>query len=120
MKNKIISFILGFLIGAIIATLGFYIYEKSTSNQNDGMPDGNMPQMMQQGVTDNKIMEMEELHQRNLQENKAINKEEHKTNKNKSGQKQHLHYLRHFKAHVFVRVQKFQMNIGNKIEAVVN
>lgn len=49
MKNKIISFILGFLIGAIIATLGFYIYEKSTSNQNDGMPDGNMPQMMQQG-----------------------------------------------------------------------
>ncbi len=30
MKNKILTFIIGVLVGAIIATGGFYIYEKTT------------------------------------------------------------------------------------------
>lgn len=48
MKNKILTFILGILVGAIIATLGFYIYEKNNNNKQGKMPNGNMPQMTQQ------------------------------------------------------------------------
>lgn len=48
MKNKILTFILGILVGAIIVTLGFYIYEKNNNNQQGEMPSGNMPQMTQQ------------------------------------------------------------------------
>ena len=32
MKNKILIFIIGVLVGAIIATAGFLIYEKTNSN----------------------------------------------------------------------------------------
>ena len=37
MKNKILPFISGVLVGAIIATAGFLIYEKT--NTNNIMPD---------------------------------------------------------------------------------
>lgn len=49
MKNKILTFVIGMLVGAIITTLGFYIYDKvkSSNNSLEGMPDfeGNMPGM---------------------------------------------------------------------------
>ena len=32
MKNKILPFVIGILIGAIIATVGFLIYEKTNTN----------------------------------------------------------------------------------------
>ena len=37
MKNKVLSFIIGVLVGAIVATAGYYFYAKNieaTSNQN--------------------------------------------------------------------------------------
>ena len=36
MKNKILPFVIGILVGAIIATVGFLIYEKT--NTNNMMP----------------------------------------------------------------------------------
>ena len=39
MKNKILIFIIGLLVGAIISTIGFIIYEKNNKS--------NAPQMMQ-------------------------------------------------------------------------
>lgn len=42
MKNKIMFLIIGILIGAIITTVGFLIYNKSISNNNS-----NQPKMMQ-------------------------------------------------------------------------
>ena len=36
MKNKILTFVIGILVGAIIATAGFLIYEKT--NTNNEMP----------------------------------------------------------------------------------
>lgn len=42
MKNKILIFIIGLLVGAIISTIGFIIYEK---NNKSNAPQG--PQMMQ-------------------------------------------------------------------------
>ena len=47
MKGKVLVFIIGVLVGAIIAAGGFYLYSKNNSNQG-GMPDGNPPAMMQQ------------------------------------------------------------------------
>ena len=50
MKNKILIFIIGFLVGAIVATGGFLIYEKtkpSTNNTRNQFPEGNPPQMME-------------------------------------------------------------------------
>ena len=41
MKNKILTFIIGVLVGAIIATTGFLIYNKLTTK------DSNQPEMMQ-------------------------------------------------------------------------
>lgn len=49
MKNKILTFIIGVLVGAIIATVGFYFYSKNNNSKSGGMPDGNPPQMMQDG-----------------------------------------------------------------------
>ena len=48
MKEKILPFIIGVLVGAIIATGGFYLYSKSHDKGMRGMPDGNPPAMMQQ------------------------------------------------------------------------
>ena len=48
MKNKVLIFIIGFLVGAIIATGGFLIYEKV--NGSNQFPDGNPPQMMDQNM----------------------------------------------------------------------
>ena len=54
MKNRILTFIIGILVGAILATAGFFIYSKSINkNQNEMMktfenngqmqrPNGNM------------------------------------------------------------------------------
>ena len=47
MKDKILTFIIGVLVGAIIATIGYYIYSKN--NQNGSMSNGAPPQMMQDG-----------------------------------------------------------------------
>ena len=41
MKNKILTFIIGVLVGAIIATAGFLIYNKTIGNNS------NQPEMMQ-------------------------------------------------------------------------
>ena len=41
MKNKILTFIIGLLVGAIIATAGFLIYNKIISNNSK------QPEMMQ-------------------------------------------------------------------------
>lgn len=61
MKSKILTLIIGILIGAIVATSGFLIYEKVTASnsapngmtQQQGgdmqMPDGEQPPEMQNG-----------------------------------------------------------------------
>lgn len=41
MKEKILTFIIGLLIGAVITTLGFLIYNKTVANNS------NQPEMMQ-------------------------------------------------------------------------
>ena len=46
MKNKILTFIIGVLVGAIITTAGFLIYEK-VNNNSSSMPNGERPQMME-------------------------------------------------------------------------
>ena len=43
MKDKILIFTIGVLVGAIIATGIFYIY--TSNNQNNQMPGGNPPSM---------------------------------------------------------------------------
>lgn len=56
MKEKIITLLIGVLVGAIITTAGFMIYNKITANNeptttrgqmnfNGEKPDGEMPQM---------------------------------------------------------------------------
>ena len=50
MKDKILLFVIGVLLGAIIATGAFFVYSKSncsnsTSNQNTSMPGGTPPSM---------------------------------------------------------------------------
>ena len=52
MKNRILTFIIGVLVGAILATSGFLIYSKSINknvnvnpNPNQGMPFENNGQM---------------------------------------------------------------------------
>lgn len=51
MKDKILLFIIGLLVGAIIATGAFYVYNKSTStcttnsNTQMSLPGGNPPSM---------------------------------------------------------------------------
>ncbi len=47
MKNKILMFIIGVLVGAIIATAGFYIYEKKTMPNSKF--NGERPQMVNRG-----------------------------------------------------------------------
>ena len=53
MKNRILTFIIGILLGSIITTTGFLIYSKTTNknvnpnermhmNQDGQMPNGNM------------------------------------------------------------------------------
>lgn len=49
MKGKVLNFIIGVLVGAIIATIGFVIYEKNNKHKGpQGMNGGTPPQMMQQ------------------------------------------------------------------------
>jgi hypothetical protein len=49
MKDKIILFIIGVLVGAIISTGAFFVYTKATTTCNNnsqmGMPGGNPPSM---------------------------------------------------------------------------
>ena len=49
MKDKVLMFIIGFLVGAIITTCGFLIYEKTKSKNSvdNKFPRDNMPQMME-------------------------------------------------------------------------
>ena len=54
MKGKVLNFIIGVLVGAIIATIGFVIYEKNNKHEGPrGMNGGTPPQMMQQQNTGN-------------------------------------------------------------------
>lgn len=54
MKGKVLNFIIGVLVGAIIATIGFVIYEKNNKHKGpQGMNGGTRPQMMQQQNTGN-------------------------------------------------------------------
>lgn len=43
MKEKILTFVIGFLVGAIIATAGFLLYSKITQGNNVMPMDGNGP-----------------------------------------------------------------------------
>lgn len=45
MKDKILLFIIGMLVGAIIATAGFLIYNKVTANNTTSLDQGEMVQM---------------------------------------------------------------------------
>jgi len=51
MKDKILLFVIGVLVGAIISTGAFFVYTKATttcntnSNSQIGMPGGNPPSM---------------------------------------------------------------------------
>lgn len=47
MKGKILPFVIGLLVGAIIATGGFLIYQKNNKHQGPGKMNGQRPQMMQ-------------------------------------------------------------------------
>ena len=50
MKNKIITFIIGVLVGAIIGVAGCFIYNKVTMGQRGERPDGgNRQEMMEKG-----------------------------------------------------------------------
>ena len=72
MKDKVLTFIIGFLVGAIVATGGFYIYENFIKKdmlvsqfQNgeqmpfnkrmDGVKPGEMPEDMQNEMPDNML-----------------------------------------------------------------
>lgn len=68
MKNKILPFIIGLLVGAIIATTGFLIYSKSVANNSNqpimmqmngngqkGDPSGNMKQPPEKTDGDNSV-----------------------------------------------------------------
>ncbi len=46
MKNKILTFIIGVLVGAIITTSGFLVYEKLNTNKGD-IQNGERPQMIE-------------------------------------------------------------------------
>jgi len=48
MKGKILPFIIGVLVGAIIMTGGFLIYQKNNKHQGPREMNGERPQMMQQ------------------------------------------------------------------------
>lgn len=47
MKNKILVLIIGILIGAVLTSIGFYIYQKSDTSTNVG------PDFSQNGETPN-------------------------------------------------------------------
>ena len=47
MKGKILPFIIGLLVGAIIATGGFLIYQNNNKSQGRGRMNGERPQMIQ-------------------------------------------------------------------------
>ena len=54
MKGKVLNFIIGVLVGAIIATVGFVIYEKNNKQEGpQGMNGGTPPQMSQQSTNSN-------------------------------------------------------------------
>ena len=57
MKDKIMIFVIGLLIGAIITASGFLIYEKTNKKNNDQMPMGGM-QMMERPDENNTPPEM--------------------------------------------------------------
>lgn len=47
MKEKIILFVIGVLVGSVVASLSFYVYSTASNkcNNNMQMPSGEMPQM---------------------------------------------------------------------------
>ena len=67
MKGKILTFIIGFLVGAIIATAGFLIYTKTVANNSSkpeimqmneneqmGQPSGSMSEPLEKPSGDNR------------------------------------------------------------------
>ncbi len=51
MKDKIILFVIGVLVGAVIATGAFYIYNKSNNNCNNTQMNGGQPPEMPSGFS---------------------------------------------------------------------
>ena len=49
MKNKIFMFVMGFIAGVIIATIGCFVFQRMNHR---GMPDGERPQMTRRGDRD--------------------------------------------------------------------
>ena len=49
MKNRILTFIIGILVGAIITTTGFLVYSKSINKNQMKMPFENNGQMQRPG-----------------------------------------------------------------------
>lgn len=70
MKNRVLTFIIGILVGAIIATLGFYIYARTLKNnmQQPPMMDFKSGQMKPEDMG-----EMRERPFENMSNNEALN-----------------------------------------------
>ena len=47
MKDKVLVFIIGLLIGAVITASGFLIYENANNKNTNQMPNGEQMQMME-------------------------------------------------------------------------
>ncbi len=84
MKDKILLFVIGVLVGAIISTGAFFVYTKVTtscntnSNNQIGMPRGNPPSMQdrqskQNGEPPAKPGESNTQNSNNTQSNSQIN-----------------------------------------------
>lgn len=79
MKNKILIFIIGFLVGAIVSTSGFCIYNKL--NKKEYIMEKDRPQIMQERPDD---MPEGEIPEGELEENQNGNKQRQKQSKGKS------------------------------------
>ena len=58
MKQKILPFIIGCLVGAIVATIGFYFYEKAKNSEQENMQN-NIQSDMEQQENDNSILNVD-------------------------------------------------------------
>lgn len=85
MKDKVLTLIIGILIGAILATAGFYIYTKITSNSEpQGIPTGDfremkgerrMPDMQNENGQDGEMVPGGNKQKRNKQNGEEMDEE---------------------------------------------
>lgn len=94
MKEKILTLIIGVLIGAIITTGGFFIYNKITKSDNINnefkgmppmMPNGEMPSRSQMLENGQKLED--ELHQKTKENDSNQNKTEKNVKSKKENNK---------------------------------